>query len=72
MILPKRFDIFSPLTGGCSKGLDAFRFFFKLVQHTKAVVVVELSILQLLERGWLATTLVVCLEMTATSVEAYY
>ena len=24
MILPKRFDIFSPLTGGCSKGLGAF------------------------------------------------
>ena len=22
----KRFDIFSPLTGGCSEGLDAFRF----------------------------------------------
>ena len=30
MIPPKRFDIFSPLTGGCSEGLDAFRFFFKL------------------------------------------
>ena len=29
MILPKRFDIFSPLTGGCSEGLDAFIFFFK-------------------------------------------
>ena len=28
MIPPKRFDIF-PLTGGCSEGLDAFRFFFK-------------------------------------------
>ena len=28
IIPPKRFDIF-PLTGGCSKGLDAFRFFFK-------------------------------------------
>ena len=28
MIPPKRFDI-SPLTGGCSEGLDAFRFFFK-------------------------------------------
>ena len=27
MILPKRFDIFSPLTEGCSEGLDAFRFF---------------------------------------------
>ena len=29
MIPPKRFDLFSPLTGGCSEGLDAFRFFFK-------------------------------------------
>ena len=28
MIPPKRFDIF-PLTGGCSEGLDAFRFLFK-------------------------------------------
>ena len=28
MIPPKRFDIF-PLTGGCSEGLGAFRFFFK-------------------------------------------
>ena len=28
MILFKRFDIFSPLTGGCSEGLDAFIFFF--------------------------------------------
>ena len=27
MIPPKRFNIFSPLTG-CSEGLDAFRFFF--------------------------------------------
>ena len=26
MILPKRFDIFFPLTVGCSEGLDAFRF----------------------------------------------
>ena len=26
MIPPKRFDIFSPLTGGCSEDLDAFRF----------------------------------------------
>ena len=29
MIPPKRFDI-SPLTGGCSEGLDVFRFFFKI------------------------------------------
>ena len=33
LIPPKRFDIF-PLTGGCSEGLGAFRFFFK---HTSAV-----------------------------------
>ena len=29
MISSKHFDIFSPLTGGCSEGLDAFRVFFK-------------------------------------------
>ena len=29
MIPPKRFDLFPPLAGGCSEGLDAFRFFFK-------------------------------------------
>ena len=28
LIPPKRFDFFPP-TGGCSEGLDAFRFFFK-------------------------------------------
>ena len=28
-IPPKRFNIFSPLTGRCSEGLDAFRFIFK-------------------------------------------
>ena len=26
----KRFAIFPPVTGGCSEGLDAFNFFFKL------------------------------------------
>ena len=35
MIPPKHFDIF-PLTGECSEGLDAFRFFFK--QQLVAVV----------------------------------
>ena len=29
-IPPKRFDISPPLTGGCSEGLDAFRFFCKV------------------------------------------
>ena len=29
MIPPKRFDIFATLTGGCSEGVDAFRFFFE-------------------------------------------
>ena len=29
LIPPKRFDIFSPLTGGCSEGLGAFWFFLK-------------------------------------------
>ena len=28
MIPPKHFDISPLLTGGCSEGLDAFRFFF--------------------------------------------
>ena len=35
MILPERFDMFFPLTGGCSEGLDAFRYFFK---HTASTV----------------------------------
>ena len=35
IILPKHFDIF-PLTGGCSKGLDAFRFCFKNYIHFHA------------------------------------
>ena len=34
MIPPKRFDIF-PLPGGCSEGLDAFRFFFKYLPEGK-------------------------------------
>ena len=29
LIPPKRFDIFSPITGGCSEGLGALWFFFK-------------------------------------------
>ena len=29
MIPPKRCDISPPLTGGCSEGLDAYRFSFK-------------------------------------------
>ena len=33
LIPPRRFDIFSPLTGGCSEGLGAFCFFFKQ-QHS--------------------------------------
>ena len=35
MIPPKHFDIFSPLTGRCSEGLDASRFFFKNKRNTK-------------------------------------
>ena len=31
MIPPKRFDIPPSLTGGCSEGLDAFRFSLKQV-----------------------------------------
>ena len=34
MIPPKRFDIFFPLTEGCSEGLDALRFFFKQIDRT--------------------------------------
>ena len=33
LIPPKRFDIFFPLTGGCSEGLGAFRFFFKNIMR---------------------------------------
>ena len=29
LIPPKRFDIFPPITGGCSEGLGVFGFFFK-------------------------------------------
>ena len=32
MIPPKSFDIFFPLTGGCSEGSGAFRFFFKYIK----------------------------------------
>ena len=35
MIPSKRFDIFS-VTGGCSKGLGAFRFFFKNLYFRKS------------------------------------
>ena len=33
MIPPKRFDVFFPLTEGCSEGLDAFIFFFKKILY---------------------------------------
>ena len=33
LIPRKHFDIFSPLTGGCSEGLGAFLFFFKNLCH---------------------------------------
>ena len=32
LIPPKRFDIFFALTEGCSEGLDAFIFFFKILK----------------------------------------
>ena len=35
MIPPKRFDIFFLLTGGCSEGLGAFRFFFKYPSRSR-------------------------------------
>ena len=36
LIPPKRFDIFPPITGGCSEGLGVVRFFFKylIIQYT--------------------------------------
>ena len=42
MIPPKRFDIFFPLTEGCSEDLDTFRFFFekRLIFCTKQSEVV--------------------------------
>ena len=46
MVPPKRFDIFSPLTGGCSDGLDAFRFFFKqLVWFDSSIIDIISTIL---------------------------
>ena len=35
MIPPKCIETPPPLTGGCSEGLDAFRFFFKRVGDVK-------------------------------------
>ena len=40
MIPHERFDIFSPLTGGCSEGLDTFRFFFKkYMKHRQSMAI---------------------------------
>ena len=39
MIPPKRFDI-PPLTGGCSEGLDAIRFFFKHNHHDSRMILI--------------------------------
>ena len=44
MIPHKRFDTF-PLTGGCSEGLDAFRFFFKLLLYNTWYTVLDELIL---------------------------
>ena len=35
LIPPKCFDIFPPITGGCSEGLGAFWFFFKDMSNRK-------------------------------------
>ena len=35
LIPPKRFDIFPPITGGCSEGLGVVRFFFKKEKHVR-------------------------------------
>ena len=37
LIPPKRFD-FSPLTGGCSERLGAFRFFFKKIWFDDLII----------------------------------
>ena len=37
MIPPKRSGIFPRLAGGCSEGLDAFRFFFKQQQQQEVL-----------------------------------
>ena len=38
LIPPKRFDIFSPITGGCSEGLGVVWFFFKLIYVIRSTV----------------------------------
>ena len=43
MIPPKRFVMFFPLTGGCSEGVDAFRFFFIQKQRRKVCTVITHS-----------------------------
>ena len=57
---------FSPLTGGCSEGLDAFRFFFKqhyywyevgmlkVLEAEKAATLVNYRYSKYLDRGLLA------------------
>ena len=37
MFPPKRFDML-PLSGGCSEGLNAFRYFFKVQQQLLLIV----------------------------------
>ena len=37
LIPPKRFENFSPLTGGCSEGLGAFCFFFKYYLYSLTI-----------------------------------
>ena len=46
LIPPKRFDIFPPITGGCSEGLGVFCFFFKIpinLTYTKILVTLRLE-----------------------------
>ena len=49
-----RFEFF-PLTGGCSEGLDAFRFFFKQTHtHTRTQLTIVTNII---EREFVATAI---------------
>ena len=44
LIPPKLFDIFSPITGGCSEGLGVFWFFFKYLGSKKLNLLLEMGV----------------------------
>ena len=66
LIPPKRFDIFSHMTGGCSEGLGAFSFFFK--QRSKRRSRCVQIFLKLYSIGY--STLVMSCPELATKLEA--